>query len=205
MVVRKFTQNILPDQQLVCSQTQFILKENLSATEETQKRRRVCWWSALTVCTCPTFMTLIWREFQGNVGLWEPQAAWGGGWGWKTSIYEHPRLADQWIRTFITSLYLYGKYIDSTGLPWWLSGKESTCQCWRHGFDPWSGKTPHAAEQLSPHASATEPGLCAWSPCSATRRGLNEKPAHHSYRGAPLAPARDKPTQQWRPSTAKNI
>ena len=21
------------------------------------------------------------------------------------------------------------------GLPWWLSGKESTCQCRRHGFD----------------------------------------------------------------------
>ena len=24
-----------------------------------------------------------------------------------------------------------------TGLPWWLSGKESTCQCRRHGFNPW--------------------------------------------------------------------
>ena len=23
-----------------------------------------------------------------------------------------------------------------TGFPWWLSGKESTCQCRRHGFDP---------------------------------------------------------------------
>ena len=23
------------------------------------------------------------------------------------------------------------------GLPWWFSGKESTCQCRRHGFDPW--------------------------------------------------------------------
>ena len=22
------------------------------------------------------------------------------------------------------------------GLPWWLSGEESTCQCRRHGFDP---------------------------------------------------------------------
>ncbi|KAB0386208.1 hypothetical protein FD755_001164 [Muntiacus reevesi] len=25
-------------------------------------------------------------------------------------------------------------------LPWWLSGKESTCQCRRHGFDPSSRK-----------------------------------------------------------------
>ena len=31
------------------------------------------------------------------------------------------------------------------GLPRWLSGKESTCQCRgcrRHGFDPWVGKIP---------------------------------------------------------------
>ena len=28
----------------------------------------------------------------------------------------------------------------SSGLPWWLSGKESACQCRRHGFNPWVGK-----------------------------------------------------------------
>ena len=28
----------------------------------------------------------------------------------------------------------------SIGLPWWLSGKESTCQCRRNGFDPWIRK-----------------------------------------------------------------
>ena len=27
-------------------------------------------------------------------------------------------------------------------LPWWLSGKESTCQCRRRKFDPWVGKIP---------------------------------------------------------------
>ena len=35
-------------------------------------------------------------------------------------------------------------------LPWWLSGKEPTCQHRRRGFNPWSGKVPHAAGQLSP-------------------------------------------------------
>ena len=25
-------------------------------------------------------------------------------------------------------------------LPWWLTGKESACQCRKHGFDPWIGK-----------------------------------------------------------------
>ena len=29
------------------------------------------------------------------------------------------------------------------GLPRWLSGEESTCQCRVHGCDPWSGKIPH--------------------------------------------------------------
>ena len=45
------------------------------------------------------------------------------------------------------------------GLPWWLSGKESACQCRRLGFDPWSGNIPHAAEQLSPCTTTTEPVL----------------------------------------------
>ena len=36
------------------------------------------------------------------------------------------------------------------GLPWWCSGSESACQCRGHGFEPWSGKIPHAAEQLGP-------------------------------------------------------
>ena len=29
-----------------------------------------------------------------------------------------------------------------TGLPWWLSGKESACQCRRHKFNPWVRKIP---------------------------------------------------------------
>ena len=39
------------------------------------------------------------------------------------------------------------------------SGKESACQCRRHGFDSWSKKIPPAAEQLSPCLTATEPVL----------------------------------------------
>ena len=44
-------------------------------------------------------------------------------------------------------------------LPQWLIGKESACQYRRHRFDPWSGKTPHAAGQLSPCAATVEPVL----------------------------------------------
>ena len=31
---------------------------------------------------------------------------------------------------------------ERQGLPWWLSGKECTCQCRRHRFDPWSDRFP---------------------------------------------------------------
>jgi len=51
------------------------------------------------------------------------------------------------------------KYGINSGHPWWLSGKESACQCRRLGFDAWSGKIPHAAEQLSLWATTTEPVL----------------------------------------------
>ena len=50
---------------------------------------------------------------------------------------------------------------NKPGLPQWLSGLESACQCRRHGFNQWSGTIPHASEQVSPHTTTTEPVL--WS------------------------------------------
>ena len=35
-------------------------------------------------------------------------------------------------------------------LPWWLSGKESSCQCRRHGFDP-CGEDP-LKEEMATHS-----------------------------------------------------
>ena len=32
--------------------------------------------------------------------------------------------------------------ISEVGPPWWLSDKESACQCRRHEFHPWVGKVP---------------------------------------------------------------
>ena len=51
------------------------------------------------------------------------------------------------------------KKIYWRGLPWWLCGKESACQCRRRGFDLWSEKMPHAIGQLSPSTTAVEPVL----------------------------------------------
>ena len=45
---------------------------------------------------------------------------------------------------------------SACGLPWWLSGEESTCQCRRLWFDSLSEKIPHALEQLSLCATTTE-------------------------------------------------
>ena len=59
------------------------------------------------------------------------------------------------------------------GLPWWLSGEESTCQCRRHWFDPWSRKIPHAVEQLS---QCHNYRACALEPHK--RSHCNEKSLH---------------------------
>ena len=66
------------------------------------------------------------------------------------------------FRLFNKNSPLYtGKTIKKryVGLPWWLSGKESTYQCRGHKLDPWSGRIPHAAGQLSLCARATEPAF----------------------------------------------
>ena len=45
----------------------------------------------------------------------------------------------------------------------WYNEQKSSCQCRGHGFNPWSGKIPHVAEQLSPCDTTNEP-TCYWSP-----------------------------------------
>jgi len=56
------------------------------------------------------------------------------------------------------------------GLPWWLSGKQSTCQYRRNGFNPWMGKTPwRRAWQPTPvflhgesHGQRSQVGYSPW-------------------------------------------
>ena len=78
------------------------------------------------------------------------------------------------------------------GLPWWCSGWESACQCREHGFEPWSGKIPHAAERLGPWATTTEPARL--EPVLRNKRGrYSERPAHHDEEWPPLAATRESP------------
>ena len=80
----------------------------------------------------------------------------------------------------------------SGGLPWWRSGWESACQCRGHGFEPWSGKIPHAVEQLGPWATITEPAHL--EPVLRNKRGRDsERPMHRNEEWPPLAATRESP------------
>ena len=78
------------------------------------------------------------------------------------------------------------------GLPWWSNGWESACQCRGRGFEPWSGKIPHAAEQLGPWATTTEPARL--EPVLLNKRGRDsERPVHRDEEWPPLAATRESP------------
>ena len=82
--------------------------------------------------------------------------------------------------------------IESPGLPWWRSGWESACQCRGLRFEPWSGRIPHAAEQLRPWATITEPARL--EPVLRNKRGRDsERPAHCDEEWSPLAITRESP------------
>ena len=89
------------------------------------------------------------------------------------------------------------------GLPWWRSGWESACQCRGHGFEPWSGKIPHATEQLGLWATITEPARL--EPVLRNKRGRDsERPVHHDKSGPRLPQLENALAQKRRPNTAIN-
>ena len=72
-----------------------------------------------------------------------------------------------------SSLAIWGKV-----LPWWLSDKESSCQCRRYRFDPWLGKIPwRRAWQptlvLLPEKSHGQRSLEGYSPWDLKRVGYD--------------------------------
>ena len=100
---------------------------------------------------------------------------------------------------------------EKTGLPWWLSGKESACQCKRHGFDPWTRKIPRAMEQLSlctamVHVQiwgcALDLRSCSYGARVPRAYHAQQQRSHHSeklpHRNWRVAPTREKLVQQQR-------
>ena len=90
------------------------------------------------------------------------------------------------------------------GLPWWRSGWESACQCRGHGFEPWSGKIPHATEQLGPWATTTEPERL--EPLLRNKRGRDsERPAHRDEEWPPLAVTGESPHTETKTQHSQKI
>ena len=73
---------------------------------------------------------------------------------WCTAVHGSQRVRHDWATklnwTVQTTIFKIDK--PQRGLPWWLSGKESTCQCRRHGFNPWVRKLP-LEKEMATHAS----------------------------------------------------
>ena len=57
-----------------------------------------------------------------------------------------------------------GGKLSLIGLLPWLIDKESSCQCRRYGFDPWSGKIPTCHRATKPVCHNCEPMLWSWEP-----------------------------------------
>lgn len=112
----------------------------------------------------------------------------------------------------------------STRLPWWLSGKDSACQCGRSEFSPWSGRISHVMQRLSPCSQpltlcsgVQEPGLLspraattkahmACEPIFATREATVVRSLGTATKEQPpLAATKEKLKQQWRPVWTRQI
>ena len=55
---------------------------------------------------------------------------------WSAGILPHLHWSSETLPVVLVSDKL------PAGLPWWLGGKEPTCQCRRYKFSPWVGKIP---------------------------------------------------------------
>ena len=93
---------------------------------------------------------------------------------------------------------------NEMGLPRWHSGWESAWECRGHGFEPWSGKIPHATEQLSPCATTTEPAHL--KPVLRNKRGHDsERPVHRDEEWPPLAATRESPRTETKTQHSQKI
>ena len=76
--------------------------------------------------------------------------------------------------------------ICPNGFPRWFSGKESTCQCRRHEFNPWVGKIPWRRKwQPTPvfltGKSHGQRSLVGYSPCSYKESDTTEQLSQHTF------------------------
>ena len=90
-----------------------------------------------------------------------------------------PRYVYLWSFSFYT-------FSPSALLPWWLSGKESACQCRRPGFDPWVRKSPwrrkwQPTPVFLPGKSHGERSLAGYSPWGHKESDITEHLNTHTH------------------------
>ena len=85
--------------------------------------------------------------------------------------YSHP-LGKQWIDP---KWQLVPRYLSS-GIPWWLSGKESACQSRGHRLDPWSGKISNPLQ----YSCLENPKLQSMGSQRVRHKWATEQPEWHS-------------------------
>ena len=87
-------------------------------------------------------------KLQGKaVGNWLSLMSWAPSWWLRESTWvstgdePHLSITDSGVAKTL-DYNLYHLLPKTWGLPWWLNGKESACQCRRCTFNPWVGKLP---------------------------------------------------------------
>ena len=88
----------------------------------------------------------------------------------------------------LVSICLYVAWIH--GLPWWLSGKESTCQCRRYRFDLWPRKIPwrgawQPTPVFLPGKAHGQRNLAGYSPWGRKRVGHKTKQLNNNSKQQP--------------------
>ena len=91
-------------------------------------------------------------------------------------------------------------------LPWWLSGKESACQCRRRGFNPWVGKIPWTRNWqpsliFLPGKSHGQRSLAGYSTWGCKRVGHNwatEQQVYSAFRHFIFLTDNLYPSVQWK-------
>ena len=78
----------------------------------------------------------------------------------------------------ITSYFTHTPFL-SMGLPKWLSGKESACQCRRQGFDPWVRKIPWRRERQP--TPVLLPGEIPWTEGAGGLQSMGSWRAVHDW------------------------
>ena len=92
--------------------------------------------------------------------------------GYRASVLQDKKISGDgwwwWLHNDVNILNAM-EWFTQKWLRWGFLGgsvERITCQCRRHGFDPWSRKVPHASGQLSPWTTTTD--LELWGPGAAT-------------------------------------